>query len=115
MSKIYVCFELTMPNRGSWNNKWSQENDRHYIIKDFCKTYFDEHKNNLVGSWWYTWSDGWSACVTGEVIDGKESAKRKRMKTKFCGYDWMVNSIIYYGKIMTDTEIKEYLKELKGE
>ncbi|MBR2999575.1 MAG: hypothetical protein IKF39_01140 [Oscillospiraceae bacterium] len=30
---MILCFELSMPNRGSWNGKWSQENDLHIITK----------------------------------------------------------------------------------
>ena len=29
---MIVCFELSMPNVGSWNGKWSGE-DRRYIIR----------------------------------------------------------------------------------
>ena len=28
-----IIFELTFPNRGSWNGKWSGEKDRHIIVK----------------------------------------------------------------------------------
>jgi len=105
--KRHVCFELTMPNRGSWNGRWGGEDRKHYIIKSFSEKAFEKLQANLIGLWFYRWDDGWCAGIEGTEISGTESGRRKRMKTGFCGYDWMVNSIITYGNIMTDRERRE--------
>jgi hypothetical protein len=95
-----IIFELTMPNRGSWNGKWSQENDRHIIIKN--ERYFPKDIiNNILEKrdFYYHWDDGWTACVSVSKINYKEANKLKKISGSFCGYDWMVSSILNYGEI----------------
>lgn len=29
-----IVFELTMPHRGSWNNKWTGEQDRYIRVRE---------------------------------------------------------------------------------
>lgn len=97
-----VIFELTMPNRGSWNGKWSGDRDVHIIKK----------RNNsvpkqLIGkSFCYTWDDGWIACVSVRSLNVNTPEYRSLIKNNrgFCGYDWMVESILKYGKIITPRE-----------
>lgn len=95
-----IIFELTMPNRGSWNGKWSQENDRHIIIKN--ERYFQKDIiNNILEKrdFYYRWDDGWTACVSVSKINYKDANKLKKISCGFCGYDWMVSSILNYGEI----------------
>jgi len=110
---IRVCFELTMPGVASWNGKWSAANEGHYIFKEFAPKYFEEHKDKLIGSWHYTWSDGWRACVSSYVIDGNESRRRKRINKGFYGYDWMVNSILSVGEILSPEDLRDRLRSRK--
>ena len=42
----------------------------------------------------YRWDDGWTACVSCRIVDAKEAAKLRKKNRGFCGYDWMVRSII---------------------
>lgn len=89
-----------MPNRGSWNGHWSGENDRHIIIKN--ERYFSDKKKmyELVDKdYWYRWNDGWSACISVSKMPAVEARKLKKKSSGFCGYDWMVESIIEHGKI----------------
>jgi hypothetical protein len=91
-----VVFKLSMPNRGSWNGSWSGE-DRLYVRT------VPNHKvpKRIVGQdFYYTWSDGWSACVSVFEVDSKEAAKLRKKSSGFCGYDWMIGSIICHGKII---------------
>lgn len=95
-----IIFELTMPNRGSWNGKWSQENNRHIIIKN--ERYFPKDIiNNILEKrdFYYRWDDGWTACVSVSKINYKDANKLKKISCGFCGYDWMVSSILNYGEI----------------
>lgn len=96
---IHVVFELTMPHRGSWNGRWSGENSGHYIFKDFPPGYFQKNKDRLIGQWEYRWDDGWAACITSSEASGQEFRELKKRNTGFCGYSWMVRSILLDGTI----------------
>lgn len=104
-----------MPNVGSWNGKWSGEGNKYYIIHNLgtSKKTQDKITALLKGkqktSWYYGWSDGWGANVTMEIIDVKEARKRRKESKGFCGYDWMVTSILKYDKILATHEEKEFL------
>lgn len=93
-----IAFILTMPNRGSWNGRWSGENNLYAIVKSERNV-----PKDVVGkSFWYSWDDGWSACVTVDKVDYKEGNKLKKKSMGFRGYDWMVDSIINKGVIEYD-------------
>lgn len=95
-----IIFELTMPNCGSWNGKWSGEK----------RLYAKSRRNNqvpkeVVGKkFYYRWDDGWTACVSVKKVYYREGRKIMRKSSGFCGYDWMIDSIINYGKILTKSE-----------
>lgn len=90
-----IAFVLTMPNRGSWNGRWSGENDLHAIVKTERAV-----PKEIVGkSFYYTWDDGWSACVSVEKVECKEGNKLRQKSRGFCGYNWMVDSLIKKGRI----------------
>ena len=96
---MIFCFELSMPNRGSWNGRWSQENDIHVIIKT-DRQIGKKACEELDGKYfYYRWDDGWTACVSCRIIDRGEAAKLRKRNRGFCGYDWMVRSIIAFGEI----------------
>jgi hypothetical protein len=89
-----------MPNRGSWNGRWSEENDTHVIIKT-DRQIGKKRIEELDGRhFYYRWDDGWTACVSARIVDRGEAAKLRKRNRGFCGYDWMVRSII------ADDEIK---------
>lgn len=102
-----VEFKLSMPDRASWNGKWSGE-DRNYTIvktlgkKDVARV-FDTLADGAAmsldrsrKSWSYNWPDGWCALVTARVVPVGERLKKS---DGFNGYDWMVASILEFGKI----------------
>lgn len=98
-----IVFELSMPNKGSWNGKWSQEG--HLFIRtrrecDVPKKYWND-------SFYYHWDDGWTACVTVTRMSANEARKLERKSKGFCGYDWMIQSIIKHGAIGTEREWAE--------
>ena len=90
-----IAFILTMPNRGSWNGRWSGENDLHAIVK----TERSVPKDIIGKSFWYSWDDGWSACISVEKVDCREGNELRKKSRGFCGYNWMVDSIIEKGII----------------
>jgi len=93
-----VEFKLSMPNRGSWNGRWSGERGEYLkyvsiVNKDLSLLGLDI---KLVKCWYYNWKDGWSACVRGRVMGVGEKRKKS---AGFCGYDWMVRDILLHNEI----------------
>jgi hypothetical protein len=98
-----VEFRLSMPNRASWNGKWSGE-DRNYTL---LRSVNDDQAAQLDGrSWSYGWSDGWRAEVSARVVRDETTLKPSH---GFHGYDWMVASILRYGKIYADHECPDHV------
>lgn len=112
-----VSFQLTMPNIGSWNGRWTGESNKYYVIEKISDRYLNsqEHFKTLLEKgkdyWHYSWNDGWGANVTAEIIDASEARKRRKESKGFCGYEWMITTIKHYGKPMNDAETKRFLQE----
>lgn len=112
---MIISFELTMPNAGSWNGKWTGADKKYYIIKKISKRFFDkqdyfnELKSKGKDYWHYSFGDGWGANVTAQIIDGAEASKRRKLSKGFAGYNWMIDSIIYHGIIETESQRKTQL------
>ena len=100
-----VSFELTMPNVGSWNGKWTGADKKYYIIKNLSKSQLAHipFKDDRA-SFYYNFGDGWGANVTAELVDAKEASRRRRNSKGFAGYDWMVDEIIEHGRILSRNE-----------
>ena len=95
-----VVFTLTMPNRSSWNNKWSGDGEVYARALSNKKV-----PQQVIGqSFYYRWNDGWTACVSVEKMDCKEANKIMRKSRGFAGYDWMIRSILRLGRI--DDEVQ---------
>jgi hypothetical protein len=100
---MLLKFELSMPNVGSWNNKWTGEGRLYARVKSFVgKEKLQLAKELLdIGSFYYNFGDGWGASVNVTQILAPE-AKKVRAKSKgFYGYDWMIDSIIENKKIIS--------------
>lgn len=100
-----VEFRLSMPGRNSWNGRWSGEGSNYTIVKNIP----DKRAGELLGakgreSWGYNFGDGWYASVEGRVVPKGE---RLRKSAGFCGYDWMVRSILADGEIYGPMQPKE--------
>jgi len=100
-----IVFILSMPGKGSWNNQWSGEG------RLYAK-FLPDNKvpSEYIGqSFKYRWSDGWEASIKVEKVSTTEANKMKRRSAGFCGYDWMIDSIINHGYIITaDNYIEEF-------
>lgn len=77
--------ELTMPNIGSWNGKWSVEGNKY--TKVFSRS-ASKVMTEYIGSYIYNFRDGWTAKVEIRKAEPKE-----KVTNKFAGYDWMLSSI----------------------
>jgi hypothetical protein len=108
-----VSFQLTMPNVGSWNGKWTGAAKKYYLVKSAFKgrsgygTVDANKAMELLGenqsrSFYYNFGDGWGANVKMEIVDAAEARKRTKESAGFCGYEWMIDSIMKHGKITAD-------------
>lgn len=88
-----------MPNRGSWNGRWGGEKDVHIIIKN-DRQIGKKRIMELDGKEFvYSWDDGWTALVSCRIVDSATARKLRKANKGFCGYEWMVRSIIARGDI----------------
>jgi len=101
-----VEFRLSIPNVGSWNNKWSGKDRNYSIVRKVSDSRADKLLSGRVfASWFHHWGDGWSARVSARVVPVGERLKKS---DGFCGYDWMVTNILAYGD--TDPNEREALE-----
>jgi hypothetical protein len=85
-----LIFELSMPANNSWNNNWSGQDNKCTVAKDVT----EKKAKTLSDYYSYSFGDGWVAAVTVRPAKPKEKATNK-----FCGYNWMIDSILYNNKI----------------
>ncbi len=97
------AFQLSMPNAGSWNGRWSGEKDLYIKFRKLTNKQIEESRIEERG-YYYNFGDGWGASINVFVLDSKERQKLQRKSKGFCGYDWMIDSIIKNGKIISSDD-----------
>lgn len=106
---MILQFTLSMPNIGSWNGKWTGSENLYAKVINFGKS--KKAKEILEhGHYYYDFGDGWTARIDVAQIDAARARKVRRASNGFCGYEWMIESIRYYGDIYTDEQRKEIAK-----
>lgn len=88
-----VIFELSMPSNNSWNGKWSGEGNAYTVAKTMPEAKFQGLKRRYT----YSFGDGWVAAVSI-----REATTGERPTNKFCGYEWMIDSILKRDAITAD-------------
>lgn len=114
---MILAFHLSMPNCASWNGRWSGKGRKYVIVKTF-RTKKAIAKATTIrdkGYYHYSWSDGWGAGITVKEVEKGEAAKLRKESQGFAGYNWMVDTICDYGKLMADHEVREFLASNKKE
>lgn len=104
---MLLCFELSMPGVGSWDGKWTGQNNLYARVKNFGRTKKSNNKAEeiLAGGYYsYSFGDGWGAGISVRQIDAKEAAKIRRKSSGFCGYEWMIESIMEHGEIRSKSK-----------
>lgn len=86
-----VIFELSMPSNNSWNGKWSGEGNQYTVARTLPNT------KELKPRYTYSFGDGWVAAVKV-----RDAAPREKVSGKFCGYEWMIDSILKRDAITAD-------------
>ena len=97
----YISFTLSMPQRNSWNDRWSGEDNLYCRVIKTEKLY-KNHKDILNKSFYYSFGDGWSACIEVKEVTRQESTALKKKSKGFYGYEWMIASILRDGVITYD-------------
>lgn len=100
-----VKFTLSMPGVGSWNGRWSGEGRHYFLVRKLGDKKIDELK--IPTSWYYRWDDGWAASIKADIVPAGD---RVGKSDGFCGYEWMVDSIIGHGDIQTPEDRKRTLE-----
>jgi hypothetical protein len=55
-------------------------------------------------SWYYNFGDGWGAAVDMRVLEPGQKRSLNKINAGFCGYNWMVDSILNCGAIKVETK-----------
>lgn len=112
---MLLSFSLSMPNCGSWNGKWSGDGNPYVIIKTFRSNDEIANAESMVakGLYHYSWDDGWVAVITVKEVTSYEAQVLRRQSKGFHGYEWMVDTIIRYGKPLADHQIAKHLESQK--
>jgi hypothetical protein len=98
--KTMFLFILTMPNAGSWNGKWTGSGNFYAIVKKAVVRKKNLYPNCREGNFYYNFGDGWGANVEVKLVTPSEAKKAEKASKGFCGYGWMVDSLLTTGKII---------------
>jgi hypothetical protein len=104
-SSVTLAFTMSMPGRNSWNGRWSGEDKVYALVRTFRGKDVPAAQALVAKDYLYRWDDGWCAGVTVTEVTSAEAAKLRRKSAGFCGYDWMVGSIVRHGRITTDHDL----------
>lgn len=105
---LHVAFILTMPNVNSWNGKWTGEGELYCRTFSYTTIATKEKAKALARkkTFYYSFGDGWGAMIEVKILDDGFDKKRHDRKSKgFYSYDWMIESIMKYGKILSSPPI----------
>lgn len=99
---MQILFELTMPNVGSWNGKWTGADKKYFKVYSASKAQAEKilGLEGAPKNYHYSFGDGWSANVRAEAISSKQKHRFLKQSAGFCGYEWMIDSIFNNGKIL---------------
>ncbi len=96
---MLFAFTLSMPRNSSWNGRWSGEERVYARVKSFrTEKLIKRLKENP--SHYYNFGDGWCARVDIAEVSRSEAASLRKRSQGFCGYDWMIDSILVNGEIL---------------
>lgn len=102
-----LAFLLSMPGNNAWNGRWSGDGRCYAVLKSFTGKRAASLKETLDGKrFGYNFGDGWYAAVTVKAVDAIEARQLRKSSNGFCGYEWMIDSILADGKIYGPTQPK---------
>ncbi len=93
-SKQFLVFALSMPGVASWNGKWSGAGWSYLAVRPAGTA------GHLAGkSFGYSFGDGWFASIDVTLADAAGARRARKESVGFCGYEWMIDSILTRGRI----------------
>ena len=95
----YAVFSLEMPGCGSWNGKWTGHGKKYSISKRIINRRKSIYPLLKEASYLYDFKDGWVARVNVVFTTKTLAVQAEKESDGFCGYEWMVNSLLKKGKI----------------
>jgi hypothetical protein len=97
-----ICFELSMPSNNSWNGKWTGDGVFYARTRSFNTKASKEKAAAILAEEYFTYrfGDGWVARLSVREVTATEKRKIDRKTKGFCGYDWMIDSILRDGEIL---------------
>ena len=109
---MILAFTLSMPNNNSWDGRWSGEGRLYVVTRTFTGAKGGKKAGEILSSrsYYYNFGDGWGASVSVKEVSPSEARQLRKKSNGFCGYDWMVDSIISHGKILNSLEEKKLLE-----
>lgn len=93
-----IVFLLSMPKNNSANGKWTGDGKVHAIILPKGKVGNVERILHTA-PFTYDFGDGWVAQIDVKFLNTYDASEIKKNNEGFCGYDWMVKSILDNGTI----------------
>lgn len=99
---VLLSFELSMPGNNSWNGKWTGDDKLYAVVHKFREMPEVDGKQLAGGRFSYSFGDGWVAAITVREVTSSAAAKIRKDSLGFCGYEWMIVSILKYGKILAE-------------
>jgi hypothetical protein len=104
MKTVKLAFFLSMPGVPSWNGRWTGEGQLYCRVENLGRSQKAMTKATRIvaeAPYLYRWNDGWAAEVDVKWVDPRKSRRLVKQSRGFCGYDWMITSILSHGKITT--------------
>ena len=101
----HLIFTLTMPHVNTWNGRWSGEDKNHVKVKSMRNEDYKKLPDIVGHSFHHRWKDGWCACVSVALAENAKEANRiARNSDGFMGYEWMISSLLQFGKILYEND-----------
>ena len=97
-----LVFTLSMPNKSSWNGKWSGAGNYYAVVRSVgsAKKAVEKYEPIVGKAFYYHFGDGWGASVSVRMAEKGEVRKIRAKSRGFWGYDWMVDEIMQHGRIL---------------
>lgn len=96
-----LLFTLSMPGNNSWNGRWSGQGKAYTVTRKFSGKKGAAKAQAILdkGYYGYSFGDGWRAGIEVKCVGAAEIRAARKASRGFCGYDWMVDSILSHGAI----------------
>jgi len=106
---MILAYTLSMPRNNAWNGKWSGEGQLYVRVRSYRK---GQVAQKILDNqpYPYNFGDGWVARIDVREVTSAEARKLRKKSAGFCGYDWMIDTIVLYGKPLANDEIPEAVK-----